>query len=61
MAAQPNKDPWQPYESQAGGMGKGKQWPPVPEPATYGFWLVGLCLVLVLLARWDNRARNTRK
>jgi len=40
------KDPWVPYD-------KGKK-AITPEPATYGLLLVGLCLLLVLLARLDK-------
>ena len=47
IAAQPGRDPWQPYE-------KGKKPPkhPIPEPATY--LAITIAILIVLLARWGR-------
>lgn len=50
LAQQP-RDPWQPY-----GPGHGKKPHPIPEPMT-AFGLI-LCLLLVLVARWQRRGHR---
>ena len=46
-------DPWQPYDNP----GKGKGKPVVPEAAAYGFWLIGLTLLILI----GHRLRRVRK
>lgn len=45
-------DPWTHYDAK----GKGKGHPIIPEPSS--FWIVGLCLLFVLLARIDRKGRR---
>lgn len=40
------------------GRGRGHHEPPVPEPATYGIVLVGLCMALLVWRRLAARKRS---
>ena len=51
IAAQPGRDPWQPYEK-----GKKPPHPVIPEPATY--LAITIAFLIVLLAR---RGRGRKK
>jgi len=52
MIAQVSADAFHPYDHR--GKGKGPPHPVVPEPATYGMILIGLCLVVLLIKRFKK-------
>lgn len=52
-------DPWLPYSKQPAG--KGKNPGVVPESGLYGLGLVGLCLLFVLVARFDREKPSVRR
>lgn len=43
-------DPWQPYENQSKGKGKGHPGP-VPETSSYGLIFTGICVTVFILHR----------
>lgn len=59
---------WRQYEEQESAKGKGKDHGHghghhggnVPEPAAYGFALIGMCVVMVLWMRLRGNARKKR-
>lgn len=53
-------DPWQTYEAQANGKGKGGH-PVTPEPAVTGALIVAAALATVALVRWRARRAAARK
>jgi hypothetical protein len=53
-----SNDPWEPYDAQGKGKGKGPPHPVVPESSAYGAILVGGSLAILGARRWYLSNRN---